>query len=112
MSLIEKYFTKHGHYPTARFGRKPRRLHVQAANGYLALQIGASGWFYLPRSDAITLINWTAKMVRAMDREFDVEEAIQAQSDLEREWLQDLRQQKIERYGRRSSRPTRRARAR
>jgi len=109
---IERYLQVKGHYPTARFGPKLRRLQVHAANGYIALQIGAGGWFYLPRSDAVTLVNWMVKMIRQMDREFDVEEAIRSQGVHETALLQELRALKIERYGRRRTLPSRRARAR
>lgn len=105
MTIFDRYLQQHGHLPRARFGSRRRRIVVEAANGYISLQIGASGHAYLTRGDAIRLVKWLVPLLKKMDHDFDVEAAIRAQGALEREWLQELREQKRSRDPRKRRRP-------
>jgi hypothetical protein len=102
VSAIKAYHKRHGHFPRALFPIGNNRfLRVEVAPGYLIIEAPPTATFYVPRRTTIKLLRWILPIVRYMDEEFNVEDAIHEYHEAEMEQLNALRAQKRARHQRR-----------
>ncbi len=77
MSVFDRYFRKHGHYPRIRVDNGVQRLTVEFARGYVRIATSSpySGEVYLTANTVRALLKQRSRileLIKLQDRNFDV----------------------------------------
>lgn len=104
---FDKYLQKHGHGPRLRVDNGSQRLQVTFYRGYVLVETYPwGGRIYITRSALIKLLTHRSlrPLIRKMEGDFDVPDAMRTNYLQEQEHLAELRTQKRSRRGPRQKR--------
>lgn len=99
---LSRYIIKHGRAPSYTLSNdKSERIRVEYHRGYISITLfGADSrqrthvQFYITRNAWIKILRHSLRYVKYQDQQFSVSRAIRRMAALEKEWLDELRQQK------------------